>query len=239
MGDPQVNVWVPGESPASLPAVDAVLALWGVARGDDTALAANTHLALAAQQLAVDLGASRVIHCSSSAVYAPSGEPQSECAVPVPAGPYGRAKLAMEHALGQAAVPGPPPTMLRIGNVAGADSLFANMRPGGVIALDRFPDGRGPRRSYLGPSDLARILATLIDAPDGQGVFNVAAPKAIEMQALAEAAGCRIEWQPAPPGAIPALVLDTARISALCALPSRSSDPRWLIEDARTGAVWP
>ena len=113
--------WRPGAPASDLPRVDAILALWGVTGGDEDSLSLNTALALHAQRLGALLGADRVLHCSSAAVYAPGPEPRDEAAPTRPASAYGRAKLAMERALTEAAT-GPRACLMRKSTCAAASN---------------------------------------------------------------------------------------------------------------------
>ncbi|SDX89065.1 NAD-dependent epimerase/dehydratase family protein [Citreimonas salinaria] len=223
--------WAPGDDPAALPRAECVLALWGVTAGDR--LEDNTALALQAAAVARAVGARRVLHASTAAVYAPAAAPHPEGDPMAPAGAYGAAKAAMEGALLRRVGGGVEHVRLRIGNVAGADSLFASLSRGGAVTLDRFADGQGPVRSYIGPVDLTRVLAALVRAPALDGVLNVAAPGAVPMQALVRAAGTPLAWREAPAGAIRSLVLDTARLSRLCSLGDGASDPGAIVAQAR------
>ena len=226
---------------ADAPRFDAVIALWGVTSGSAEALAANTDLALRAVEIARAVGARRVFHASSSAVYAPAPQLLPETAPCTPLGAYGAAKLAMEAAIGQAAQAdpdGPQQVILRFANLAGGDSLFAAMErakaaactsstssTGGAaqITLDRFADGQGPRRSYIAPHDLARALEVLIAAPlegaqagmqaGAPMVMNCAAGGAISMEDVARAAGVDVAWRPAPEGAAQCVALDVRRLA--------------------------
>lgn len=224
--------WSPGDDPAILPRVGCVLALWGVTAGER--LADNTGLALAAADLARAVGARRVLHASTAAVYAPAYAPRSEADPMAPVGVYGAAKADMERViLRRAADDGIEHVRLRIGNVAGADSLFASLGRGGGVTLDRFADEQGPERGYIGPIDLARVLAALIRAPALDDVVNVAAPGAVSMQALVRAAGAPLAWRDAPAGAMRSLTLDTARLARLCPLGDGASDPSEIVAQAR------
>lgn len=223
--------WHPGEPPpAGLPPIRSILALWGVTPGPGRDLAENRRLALAAMELAAALGAARVLHCSSAAVYPPGPMPLAEDAAGGRINPYGAAKLDMERALAdwQASHPdGPRACALRIANVAGADSLFGAIAAGaGEVTLDRFADGEGPWRSYIPMPALARVLAALLACPDAAlpDVVNVALPHPLAMEALARAAGCRVAWRKAPEGAAPMVALDTARLAQLVALKDESAD---------------
>ncbi len=188
-----------------------VLCLSGVVpgRGD---LAGNIALALAAVR-AAEPGA-RVLLASSAAVYGAGAGPLEEEADPVPVSDYGRAKLTMERQAARlGAARGVAVTSLRIGNVAGVDAILGNWRPG--FQLDRFADGRTPRRSYIGLATLARVLGDVLAAPGLPPVLNIAAPGTLAMGDLLAAAG--LGWTPraAPDGAIAEVRLATARLQRL------------------------
>lgn len=225
-------VWHTGTAWPGRRSVRAIVALWGVVPGCG-ALSDNTALALAAMTLARDLGAERVLHCSSAAVYAPGRLPRREEEAD-PSSDYGRAKLAMERAV--ASWPAPPASCcLRIGNVAGADSLFAALDRPGPVTLDRFPGGHGPLRSYLGHAALARTLESLLELPVAHlpPVLNLAGDGVVDMADLVRAAGRELVWRPAPDTAIPALTLDTGALKVLCDPgPSRAGD---LVADWQAG----
>ncbi|MBS0123639.1 sugar nucleotide-binding protein [Aestuariicoccus sp. KMU-90] len=230
-------VWAPGDPVSALPRVDAVLALWGVTRGDAQALAMNVALAAEAVRLGRALGAARVLHCSSAAVYGAGPRPWSETDPTAPAGGYGHAKLEMERRVLATRVPGQ--VFMRIGSVAGAESLFGNMRPGGTVRLDRFDDGTAPRRSYIAPQALARAIVALCDPTAPDGPVNVAVPVPTGMDALARAAGCEVKWQPAPSQALRLVALDTALLSTVCPLSEAEADPAHLVAQARATGCWP
>lgn len=195
----------------------AILCLAGVVieRADSGApLSDNTALALAALRAGADAGVERVFLASSAAVYGRQGGVLDETAPCRPVTPYGAAKVDMEDAArAQAAALGVPVTALRIGNIAGLDAILGNWRPG--FQLDRFDDGHTPLRSYIGVQSLARVLATLMGARDMPPVLNIAAPGAVEMGALLDAAGRA--WQPraAPPSAIARVELDVDALMRL------------------------
>lgn len=223
--------------------VDVVLGLAGVVPGGGADLSLNTGLALAAVDAARATGAAHVFLTSSAAVYGSQPGRYAEAAMPQPDTAYGHAKLAMEAAVAAArAQLATGVTCLRIGNVAGADALLGTAVSrwrrdrGAPVTLDRFADGQGPRRSYIGPADLADVLAHLC-ALGARGaplpeVLNIAAPGQVAMADLLEAADVEWRWQPAPPGAIPHLALDVAQLSALYRFAPDASDP------ARMVAQW-
>lgn len=233
--------WAPGDETDHLPRVDAIVALWGAVPGSGYSLDSNSSLALAATDLATALGADRILHCSSAAVYQPENAPLREDDESEPPSDYGKAKRSMERAVKEMSKNAGAPKMvvMRIANVAGADSLFANMTPGGSLNLDRFPDGQGPLRSYIAPDDLARAIVALVLAKDVQGPINVAAPKVTAMEDLAQAAGCQVIWRDASPQSIASVELDTSKLAKVLPLSDWASDAAYLVKSAQNGGVWP
>ena len=210
--------------------VDVVICLAGVIAGDAAALRVNTDLALAAVRQGARCGAARVFVASSAAVYGRGGAGLAEDGPVVPVSSYGQAKRAMElAALAAGDEAGVPVTVLRIGNVAGADALLGAL-DGGPVVLDRFADGQGPRRSYIGPGGFAAAMAGLARAA-GAGCsvpvcLNLALPGAVAMADLLQAAGVAFDWRAAPAGALPLVELDVGRLLQLVPL-----------ERARAGAI--
>lgn len=238
--------WAPGDDPAALPRVDVVLGLWGVAQGTDPdALQANVTLALEADRIARAVGARLVLHASSAAVYGADVQARFDEAAPLdrPVTPYGASKRAMEGALAERAAqaPGGPVSLwLRIANVAGADMLFRNLAAGRAMRLDRFAGGGGPQRSYIAPQDLARVIAALARLPDPPGgPLNVAAPGAVAMADLLDAAGTPFDWQPAPEAAAERVVLDCAALARLVDLGPAAADPAHLVARVRAVGALP
>jgi len=186
----------------------------------------NTAAAEAALRLRAAGVAGPVLLMSSAAVYGRLTAPLTEDRA-APAAAYGASKLAMEAAVaGLSGV-----SCLRLANVAGADALFGSMAKG-PVTLDRFESGLGPRRSYIGPLTLARALLALrgMDLPP---VLNLAQPGALAMETVLAAAGADWRWTPAPEGALPEVVLDTARLEAVLRLPE--ADPDRLVAEAEDG----
>lgn len=181
----------------------------------------NIALARAARDLAGREGAAHLFLLSSAAVYGRGdGEPLHEEGATHPANPYGEAKLRMEAL----AAGHPHVTVLRLGNVAGADALLGRAIPDVEVQLDPVPDRPGgPERSYIGPLTLARVLARLCDLA-GTGatlppVLNLAQPGSVTMAALLNAAGLPWRYGPCNPQVVPRVVLDTTRLEALMDLP--------------------
>ncbi len=223
--------WAPGQGAQDLPAVDTIAALWGVIPGEGADLALNTKLAQQAQALGKALGARRVLHCSSIAVYGPTGSPFAETADLLGTSPYARAKIEMEQALaGQ-----PGQVVLRIGSVVGAESLGASIARG-KVTLDRFTDGSTPKRSYIAPGDVARAIATLALHADPPPVLNLGAPRPTEMDSLVRAAGVIPTYRAAPKGALADATLDPARMMQTLGDQIRADTPDKMIADWRRWA---
>lgn len=187
-----------------------VIALWGVSYGNEQELAQNVSLGRLAQQIAARIGADRVLHASSQAVYGRDCDHALETQILKPASPYGRAKIAMEEEVKRH---GPAcPIILRLSNVFGADSLAFHMEQDARLQLDRFADGHGPSRSYIGAVDLARLLEALVQRPIAQvpKVLNIAAPRSLSMQSILETAKVPFDWRPAPQAALQRATLDTS-----------------------------
>lgn len=183
-----------------------------------------------------------VMLMSSAAVYGAEeeGAPICEDAVLRPSSPYGISKAAMEDVARQFAIhhAGLAITILRIGNVAGADALTGVARRSivtdTVMPLHRFADGRAAQRSYIGPRDLfdvVRKLATLHAPPDGAlRIVNVAHPSPVTLDAVLRAYKTHVlpdlVWTDiAAPKNIPRNVtLDCNKLLALVKLPE-TDDP--------------
>jgi len=205
--------------------ITGIIALAGTT--DPARLADNTALALAA----ADLGARAdlpVLLASSQAVYGRPDAPVSESDPARPDTPYGRAKHDMELAVaGQSHV-----TCLRIANVAGCDGLLINAARQDFVTLDQFPDGTGPRRAYIGPAQLGHVLRALIARAEPlPQVLNVAQPGLVQMADVLDAADVQWGWKTAGAGALPALDLDCAALTALIRVPAATA--QGIVADAR------
>ncbi|NUH67090.1 NAD(P)-dependent oxidoreductase [Sulfitobacter sp. S0837] len=232
-GFAQFDLPLPGQPPsdAALRAAEgvrAIICLSGVtpaAARNGQPMSDNTTLATAALDLAQAAGVSRVLIASSAAVYGAGKGAMSETQAVTPLSDYGRAKLAMEQAV--LARGAGIARILRIGNVAGADAILGGWRPG--MALDQFADGRTPRRSYIGPVTLARVMHGLCGSADLPDVLNIAAPGVVEMGALLDAAG--LAWQPRPAGAesIAKVELDTNALERLVPFAPENTSPAGLV----------
>jgi len=232
-------------------AIDSLIVLNGVTEIADDNQKVNSDLALAALDAAKALGARQVFLPSSAAVYGrPANDaPIAETADCRPVSPYGRSKLAMETAAQEwsARQTGTTPhvTLLRLGNVAGADQLTRNAvratRTAPLI-LDEFADGTSPLRSYIGPETLAGVLVSLIgaaaQAAEVPRILNVAAAVPVHMADLLEAmksTGDLASWQTRRAGdqVLRSVVLDLSRLRKLHRFAATDSNPDEMIRQWR------
>ncbi|MCI5041156.1 MAG: NAD-dependent epimerase/dehydratase family protein [Donghicola eburneus] len=205
------QAWTP-DMPPVVSQARAVVGLWGVCFGTLEETRVNLDLARAAQSLATQTGADRVIHLSTQSVYGRSCLLAREAQVLTPASPYGQAKAEMEDML--RGTDGPRPIILRVANVIGADAISRSLAGTAPIVLDRFSDGTGPVRSFVGIADLARIIAALCTCPleDCPDILNVAAPVDLPMNAILDAAERDFHWKAAPEGALPVATVSTQKL---------------------------
>ncbi len=215
---------------------DVILNLAGVTAGTEAELALNTDLALAAVAAA---GGRLVLLASSAAIYGADAGPLSEDCQARPISPYGRAKHAMERAaLAVAQATGAKVCCLRIGNVAGADALLGGAVPRERRLLDTFATGATPRRSYIGPSALARALQLLVT----RAAKSLALPNRLNLAlpgtvAMADLLGAKAEpWRAraAPVNAIAEVCLDVNRAVALGLVPDAMTDAAAIWADLAT-----
>lgn len=221
--------------PREVEPFDCLISYAGVTPGPGANLDLNIALAEATLRAAHAARIRRVLLTSSSAVYgAPEGNsPLGEQDSPYPISRYGKAKLAMEAVCAPWRARGIEVCCLRIGNVAGADILLLNGRaagPDNPLRIDRFADGAGPLRSYIGPATLARVTAALAGhsgpLPD---LLNIGAPQPVAMAELATAAGMRWRWQKAPETAIQRITLDLTQLESLYSFVPADSTPAEMI----------
>lgn len=235
-------VWDIGtDPPPALPEGCVILHLAGQTRGDAAALAENCRSAQFLGKAAQIAQARHVFLMSSVAVYRPEPTPIPEDRPPDPISPYGQAKLLAERAL-QAEVPADRLTLLRLGNLAGADALLTAARAGPVV-LDPIAGRRGgPERSYIGPQSLARTLEALIAAArlgaPLPAILNLAQPPALAMADLLTAAAA--DWRFGPPraAALPIVAVSVARLAALVDLPAATAEGM-IAELDSLKSVWP
>ncbi|MDA7427670.1 NAD-dependent epimerase/dehydratase family protein [Primorskyibacter aestuariivivens] len=231
--EPRVtHVWSPGTPVGPLPQCNAILALWGTVSGSVDALANNIALAKEAHRVGEALGADRILHASSIAVYAPQDDPITEDTPPNPRNDYGASKHAMEQAVADLS---PKAVCLRIGNVVGADSLFASLTRTETPRLDQFPDGFGPVRGYLRIETLAASVEAIAtsDLETLPCVINVADASPIDMADILRAAGRDFDWKPAPDGATPCMQMEMTRLVGVLGHPLEPVDAHALVAEWR------
>lgn len=222
-----------------LPPLDAVIVLSGVTPGADCDMSLNTDLALAGLDVARQAAARHVFLASSQAVYGAQDGPLTEATPMRPGNAYGQAKADMERAAKawqDAQGPDAPGiTCLRIGNVAGADMLGKAVASGGALRLDRFADGAGPERAYIGAGGFARVLESLLGAvAAGKPLpfaLNVAAPQPVRMSELLTAWGRTWDWAAAPDTARQSILLDVAALCRLHAFAPSDRDAAVMVDE--------
>lgn len=220
-----------------------ILHLAGILTGGKTALSANVAMAATVCAMAEKAGAKHVFVASSAAVYGSSDCAHTEEEVAAPTTDYGRAKLQMEQVVQQWANlknnDGPGLTCLRIGNVLGADALLGGSATR-LIELDTIVgQSGGPIRSYIAPTAFSQVLVRLIRLA-GAGsalprVLNVAAPTAVRMVDLLQAA--QLPYRIGQPRlhAAPIVRISTERLAGLIPLPQTDADA--MIQDWRQAMV--
>lgn len=216
-----------------------ILHLAGILTGDKATLSANAAIAVAVCGMAERVGAKHLFVASSAAVYSPSAAVHFEDEVSVPATEYGRAKLQMEQVVQQWANQtdqgGPGVTCLRIGNVLGADALFGGSATRRIELDAIVGQPGGPIRPYIAPTAFSQVLAQLIRMA-GAGfalprVLNVAAPTAVRMADLLQAARRPYRIGQPKPHASPIVRISTQRLADLIPLPP--TDVSAMIDDWR------
>jgi nucleoside-diphosphate-sugar epimerase len=231
-------VWNIAADPApSWPAKPIILHLAGQTAGDFTALAENRLATLTLCRTAFARQAAHVFVMSSAAVYPPTAGELTEDTPPHPPGDYGKAKLAAEVAAQSVLTRGL--TLLRLGNLAGADMLLTQARRGPVLLDPVAGQSAGPERSYIGPRVLARVLAALIAQTSRlPAVLNLAQAPALGMADLLNAAGA--DWNFGPPraGAVARVALSVDRLAGLVDLPPATAES--VVADlASMAGIWP
>lgn len=219
---------------------DAILVLSGSVGGDPEALATNVRVARAAVDAAHLADVERVFLSSSSAVYGlDRGNPFREEDALDPVNAYGQSKIEMEAVRGGKG--GPRITRLRIGNVVGADALLTaarRARTEAPLRLDQYPDGAGPRRSYISPRAFARAIASLSGAAAVPDVLNFAAPGPVAMADLLDAVGALWTWTPAPDPRTQSLVLDVSRLAAIHSFDTQDREPAHMVAHLTEPRNW-
>lgn len=235
-------VWdIGNDAPQTLQRGAIFLHLAGQTRGTPDQLAKNRRSVVHLCDVAKKRDAAHVFLMSSVAVYHPSAALITEDDAPNPAHDYGKAKLAAEDAAREV-LPAGKLTILRLGNLAGADTLLSSIRSGPVV-LDPI-DGQpgGPERSYIGPRLLADVLRSLVQrVMSGQPIpliLNIAQPPALAMADLLAAAGADWRFGPVRAAAIPRVAVSVDRLASL--VPVETATARSVIADLNSlRGVWP
>lgn len=210
--------WDLAAPPPGLPRGAVLVNLAGVLPGRG-ALSGNVEQARAIVAADGALAFRHVLHMSSAAVLPPGPRALGEEVRPSPPSPYGAAKAEAEDVL-LAGLTGRI-TILRLGNLAGADALLGGNDPHAEVILDPVPgqDG-GPLRSWIGPLTLVRVLVALAAAaPDARlpPILNLAQPGVVAMADLLAAAGRRWRFGPPRDAVIARVELATGRLARFCA----------------------
>ena len=217
--------------------LETLIVMAGVTPATSSDMTLNTKIAKAYLDAARVAGIKRVLLASSSAVYGfGDGSPMSETHPCAPVNTYGKSKLDMEAmARNVAADTNMEICCLRIGNIAGADALLLNASkatPEAPLIIDHFPDGAGPLRSYIGPTQASDVLAKLACH---QGtlppVLNLAGTAPIHMEELAIAAALPWRYATAPQTARQSIALDCSVLAALIDMPRGTHDAKMITLD--------
>lgn len=228
--------WDIGQGPPpEVPSGGVLLDLAGVTSGD---FERNPFLASKVADFSQQLGC-KLIYVSSAAVYPGGAMDMDEDRALAPVSAYGRSKVAAEVTVRAVAS---NPTILRLGNVAGADALLAGNRPGLMVTLDQTTLGnRGPVRSYIGPHVLAEVLSVIcskaIAAKDIGHTLNVAQPHPVAMADLLDAAGYDWSFRDPHDGVIDKVALSLDRLQELTPVPAATASS--LVADLRQLGCWP
>ena len=169
--------------------------------------------------LARDLRVGRVMLTSSAAVYGAEEGLYSEVDPLLGSSPYARSKIALERAVADR----PGTVCLRLGNVAGADSLLRARKD--TWDLVAWPSGATPRRAYVSPNRFAELLLALVHADQLPSVLNISGTAVgIEMGDILDAMGLAWAAQTPDAGAVKRHLLDMARLRSIpgCDLPDES-----------------
>ncbi|WP_299592206.1 NAD(P)-dependent oxidoreductase [uncultured Tateyamaria sp.] len=223
-----VDIADPDALAGALEGANAIFCLAGVTHGSDAPMELNTTLA---RQTLDAAGGAHVFLFSSAAIYGALQGALIESGPTSPLSHYASTKLDMER---MAAAHPNPSTSLRLGNVAGADAILGGWKPG--FQLDQLDDGTTPARSYIGPGKLAEVLNALTRHDSLPKVLNIAAPRAVHMGDLLDAAA--LEWTPRPATdrTIARVYLDTSSLEQFTSFSESDSTAAGIVADWTEGA---
>lgn len=213
-------------------AIDAMLILSGVTPSSGGDFDLNATLVDACLKAARNNKIKRVLLASSSAVYGiNNGVRFTETSNCNPVTTYGYSKLRMEIMASNCLYSEMDICSMRIGNVVGADALLSNNSLN-QLTIDRFVNGRGPIRSYIGPISLASIICRLITFKQRlPRVINIGAPTPVEMASLATAAQLNWSWTRADASAHQNIVLDCDKAAKLFPFSHDISSPDNMVKE--------
>lgn len=221
-------------APTRFHGLTTLLVLAGPTQVSEGETALHADLAQIAARLAQQAEVPHIILMSSAAIYGRRNGPLCETHDPTPISPYGVAKARLEETA-QEISKEQSVTVLRLGNVAGADALLTPALDGRDMTLDQFADGSTPRRSYIGPKTMADAFLRIAETPPAPGqprLLNLAQPQPVEMGALLDAAAVNWTPRPAAQNALAEVVLDLSKLKKLWPdLPDTT--PEKLVAEAR------
>lgn len=214
---------------------DVVLDLAGCIRGE---VSQNAEIARHVARAAALAGAG-LAYMSSAAVYRGGTDDMREGDDPAPGTAYGFSKVEAEAAV---LASHPRPLILRLGNVAGADSLLGGLQAGVPARLDPVRGSLGgPIRSYIGPLTLAKCLSALLAKVAAEAslptILNLAQPGPVTMAGLLQAAGHDFHFGPERAGVLDRMGLDTGLLQSV--MPVLPASPEGLVAEWRGMGGWP
>jgi UDP-glucose 4-epimerase len=205
----------------------AVICLAGVTpHSKNGSLGQNLLLAETCLNAAKSAKIGRVFLTSTAAVYGKQTGRLDENCPTSPLSDYARAKVEMED---MALQHSQTSTILRIGNVAGADAILGNWHP--KMKIEQLPNNATPKRSYIGPATLARIFLELASHDELPSILNVAAPRSVHMNKLLDSAGLDYTMTPATSQTIADVTLDTKRLQRYVTFTEEHSLPSSMVAE--------
>ena len=216
-----------GELVEILRGAKSVICLAGVTPySKNGSLAQNLLLAEICLNAAKSAKVGGVFLTSTAAVYGKQTAQLDENCPTAPLSDYARAKVEMED---MALQHSQTSTILRIGNVAGADAILGNWHA--KMEIEQLPNKATPKRSYVGPATLARILFELASHDELPSILNVAAPDSVHMNELLDNAGLDYATTPATPQTIADVTLDTKQLQQYVTFTKEQSLPSSMVAE--------
>ena len=214
----------------------AMIVLAGTTPASSADLTENSKIAENVLNAALETKIPKVLIASSSAVYGIWKEqPYNEQDELKPVNEYGQEKIHMEEVCSLHRQKGLEVCCMRLGNIIGADSLSMNMKVqkhDNPIILDKFSDGCGPRRSYIGPGTLSNILADLLKTDRAlPEILNVASPYPVQMEELLTAAKAEWTFRSASSDASQDVILDCNLLKTYCDLDIKDYSAEIMIDE--------